>query len=126
KVVTLQALLEYSTSIADKHNIDLLGGYSQEYTKYNGLQGYRKNFLNNEFSQLDVGTPSGMTNSGVQANWPCNLSLEGPTTIIKTNICLKRTSDMTVRRGLPRAKGGACIPLFQQGGTFRMNASLTL
>src|SRR5699024_3982004 len=64
KVVTLQALLEYSTSIADKHNIDLLGGYSQEYTKYNGLQGYRKNFLNNEFSQLDVGPPSGMTNSG--------------------------------------------------------------
>ena len=62
-VITLQALLDYEKTIKD-HHFKILGGYSHEYTKYSFLQGYRKNFLNNELSELDAGPSDGQQATG--------------------------------------------------------------
>ncbi len=62
-VITLQALLQYDKSFG-KHDFRLLGGYSQEYTNYNYLQGYRKNFLNNSLSELNAGPIDGQQATG--------------------------------------------------------------
>ncbi|HRP32381.1 MAG TPA: TonB-dependent receptor [Agriterribacter sp.] len=62
-VITLQALLQYDKTIG-RHDFRLLGGYSQEYTSYNYLRGYRKNFLNNSLSELDAGPIDGQQSNG--------------------------------------------------------------
>lgn len=61
--VTLQALLDYTKKIGE-HTFKLLGGYSQEYTKYYELNGYRQDFLNNSLSNLNAASTSGQTSSG--------------------------------------------------------------
>jgi TonB-linked SusC/RagA family outer membrane protein len=62
-VTTLQALLQYNRTIGN-HEFTILGGYSQEYTRYNLVSGYRYGFINNELSQLDAGPINGQSNSG--------------------------------------------------------------
>jgi len=62
-IVTLQSLLQYDKSWGD-HIIALLGGYSQEVTKYSHLQGYKKRFLNNSLSELNTGPLSGQSAGG--------------------------------------------------------------
>ncbi|MGE7777659.1 TonB-dependent receptor [Chitinophaga sp. NPDC101104] len=62
-VVTHQDLLEYGTSFG-KHNLKALAGYFQEYTKYTFNEGFRKNFLNNNLSQLNLGSADGQTTGG--------------------------------------------------------------
>ncbi len=62
-VVTLQALLDYELNI-NGHRIAALAGYSQEYTKFNWLQGYRKNYLNNELGEINAGPNEGQTATG--------------------------------------------------------------
>lgn len=62
-IITLQALLQYDKTIG-KHDLRLLGGYSKEYTSYNYLRGYRKNFLNNSLSELDAGPIDGQQSGG--------------------------------------------------------------
>ncbi|MGO4292479.1 SusC/RagA family TonB-linked outer membrane protein [Chitinophaga sp. RAB17] len=62
-VITLQALLDYEKTIKD-HHFKILGGYSHEYTKYSFLQGYRKNFLNNQLSELNAGPADGQQATG--------------------------------------------------------------
>lgn len=63
-VITLQALLDYSTAFNEVHNLHLLAGYSQEYTHYNFLEGYRKDFLNNNLSELNAGPTEGQKATG--------------------------------------------------------------
>lgn len=62
-VTTLQALLQYDKTIGD-HDFKALAGYSQEYTSFNYLQGYRKAFLNNSLSELDAGPLAGQVATG--------------------------------------------------------------
>lgn len=62
-VTTLQALLQYDKTIGD-HELKALAGYSQEYTSFNYLQGYRKAFLNNSLSELDAGPLAGQVATG--------------------------------------------------------------
>lgn len=62
-IVTLQSLLDYETNIKE-HHIHAIAGYSQEYTGYSYLSGYRKNFLNNDLSQLNAGSIIGQTTEG--------------------------------------------------------------
>jgi TonB-linked SusC/RagA family outer membrane protein len=62
-VVTPQAILEYGLKLGD-HNFKALAGYSQEYTKYTSMQGYRQGFLNNSLSALDLGSQTGQTSNG--------------------------------------------------------------
>lgn len=62
-VVTLQALLDYSIDLG-KHSLYGLAGYSQEYTRFNWLQAYRKNFLNNELGEISAGPAEGQVATG--------------------------------------------------------------
>lgn len=62
-VVTNQYLLDYTKSFG-KHNVGALAGYSQELTKYTWDQGFRKNLLNNELSQINLGSSDGQTTGG--------------------------------------------------------------
>ncbi|HEX5152951.1 MAG TPA: TonB-dependent receptor [Parafilimonas sp.] len=61
--VTMQALADYSKSYGN-HNFKILGGYSQEYNKYTFDDGYRKNFLNNLLTDVNLGSTDGQTTSG--------------------------------------------------------------
>ncbi|HEY9258794.1 TonB-dependent receptor, partial [Chitinophaga sp.] len=61
--VTQQALLDYTKSFS-KHNFKILGGYSQELTKYTFDKGFRKGFLNNQLTDVDLASSDGQTASG--------------------------------------------------------------
>src|SRR5690625_4343830 len=63
-VITIQALLDYKKSIGYEHNIHALIGYSQEYTYYNYLEGFRQGFLNNQISELNAGPMDGQKSMG--------------------------------------------------------------
>lgn len=62
-IITLQALLQYDKKLG-AHDIKILGGYSQEYTHFSYLQGYRKAFLNNSLDELNAGPVSGQQATG--------------------------------------------------------------
>ncbi|HZK62421.1 MAG TPA: SusC/RagA family TonB-linked outer membrane protein, partial [Anaerovoracaceae bacterium] len=53
-VVTFQSILQYDKTWGN-HDFSALVGYSQEYTQFSYLQGYKKYFLNNSLSELDAG-----------------------------------------------------------------------
>ena len=61
--VIQQALLDYTKSF-NKHNFKILGGYSQELTKYNFDDGYRKGFLNNQLTDVNLASTDGQKTSG--------------------------------------------------------------
>jgi TonB-linked SusC/RagA family outer membrane protein len=61
--ITLQSTLDYTRKFGG-HTFKLLGGYSQEYTKYYELDGYRQSFLNNDLSDLNAAPPTGETSGG--------------------------------------------------------------
>ncbi len=61
-VVTPQVILDYGLKVGD-HNFKALAGYSQEYTNYYTLSGYRQGFLNNALSDLDVAPTTGETST---------------------------------------------------------------
>lgn len=58
----------YSLQVADKHNMSILAGASYEHRKYQNLEARRKNFINNELSDISGGTEidgfSGLGNGG--------------------------------------------------------------
>ncbi|MBC9932358.1 TonB-dependent receptor [Chitinophaga qingshengii] len=56
--ITQQLLVEYSKSF-DKHNFKILGGASQEQTKYTYDEGYRKGYVNTQLTDLNLGSPAG-------------------------------------------------------------------
>lgn len=62
-VVTFQHLLDYTRSFG-KHNLKAMAGYFQEYTKYTFNEGYRKNLLNNELGQVNLGSQDGQRAEG--------------------------------------------------------------
>lgn len=62
-VTTLQATLDYAKSF-NKHNFKALAGYSQEYTKYDWDEGYRRDFLNNNLGELNAGPIAGQRATG--------------------------------------------------------------
>jgi TonB-linked SusC/RagA family outer membrane protein len=61
-IVTPQVLLDYSLKLGD-HNIKALAGYSQEYTDFYVLSGYRQGFLNNSLSDLSAAPTTGETST---------------------------------------------------------------
>jgi TonB-linked SusC/RagA family outer membrane protein len=62
-VITLQGLLQYEKSWGD-HDFSVLAGYSQEYTHFSDLSGYRKDFINNSLSELNAGPVAGQQATG--------------------------------------------------------------
>jgi TonB-linked outer membrane protein, SusC/RagA family len=63
---TNQTLLTYDKSIKE-HNFKLLAGYSQELTRYDWTQGYRKSFPSNSIYELNGGAPEGQLATGSAA-----------------------------------------------------------
>ncbi|WP_161596644.1 TonB-dependent receptor [Chitinophaga vietnamensis] len=61
--LTPQLLVEYAKSF-NRHNFKILGGYSQEHTKGTFDDGYRKGFLNNLITDVNVAPADGQTTSG--------------------------------------------------------------
>jgi len=61
--VTQQALLDYTKSFS-KHNFKILGGYSQELTKFSFDDGYRKGFLNNQLTDINLASTEGQKATG--------------------------------------------------------------
>lgn len=60
---TLQGLLEYTKSFGS-HNIKALGGYFQELTLYTENSAFRQRFLNNELSEINLGSTEGQVAKG--------------------------------------------------------------
>jgi len=66
----LTSLLKYNKSFG-KHEINLLGGYSEEEFKYDWESGYRSNFVNNTQRVLSLGDPSTQKNDA--GSWDLGL-----------------------------------------------------
>ena len=66
---SFQATANYTKSFVDKHNIDLLLGYSWEDEKTRDISAGRQNFPNNSYPYLTVGSPDVQTNSGGGSDW---------------------------------------------------------
>ena len=62
-VVTNQYILDYNKTLGP-HNFGVLAGYSRELTKYTSDEGFRKNLLNNELSEINLGSTDGQTAAG--------------------------------------------------------------
>ncbi|MDF2475117.1 MAG: putative TonB-linked outer rane receptor protein [Sphingobacterium sp.] len=60
---TLQGLLDYTRNFGN-HNFKLLGGYFQELTQYTENSAYRQGFLNNELSEINLGSTDGQVATG--------------------------------------------------------------
>ena len=67
-LLTLQALVQYTKTI-EKHNISVLGGYSQEAYREDRITASRDNFPNNALYELNAGSASNMQNSGWGTEW---------------------------------------------------------
>jgi len=65
---TLQGLADYNKRF-DKHQINLLLGYSFEANQNEKSSAYRANFPNNQLTEINVGSPEGMNNSGTASEW---------------------------------------------------------
>ncbi|MFK2113177.1 TonB-dependent receptor [Bacteroides fragilis] len=61
--LNLQTLISYNNTFG-KHTVGVLAGYEQEYYREDWTKGYRKGFLNNDFWELDAGSPDGQTANG--------------------------------------------------------------
>ena len=58
-----QLTIDYAKKIND-HNFGFLAGALTEYTKFSQQEAYRKNFLNNELSEINVGSTVGQEGRG--------------------------------------------------------------
>ena len=70
RTITLFTTLAYTKTLAEKHNLHLLAGYSQEEYRTDNLSGYISQFANNELFTLDAGLDvESQSNSGTAAEW---------------------------------------------------------
>ena len=66
---TFQAVVDYSTTLWDKHNLDVTIGYTWEEESDTDLSGSRNNFISDDLPYLDAGGADGQTNSGGGYEW---------------------------------------------------------
>ena len=66
---TLFGTLNYEKSFADKHNLNVMLGYSQASFEYSKVGGYRTGVPTNEHWELDVAPTAGQTNEGSAYEW---------------------------------------------------------
>lgn len=74
--ITLNARIGYSRTFNDVHRIDAFASYEQSKYKYNGLSGYRTNYLSSALPDLDFGSKvdadkdnGGNSNETARQNW---------------------------------------------------------
>ena len=66
---TFQATADYNTTIAKKHAIDVLVGYTWEDENQRSVGGYRQKFPSNDVPYLTAGGADGQTNFGDGYDW---------------------------------------------------------
>lgn len=66
---TFQAVVDYNTTIADKHNLAVTAGYTWEDEGQRSLSGYRNNFPSDDVPYLGAGGADGQTNGGGGYDW---------------------------------------------------------
>ena len=66
---TFQATADYNTTIAKKHAIDVLVGYTWEDENQRSVGGYRQKFPSNDVTYLTAGGADGQTNFGGGYDW---------------------------------------------------------
>ena len=66
---TFQATADYNTTIAKKHTIDVLVGYTWEDENQRSVGGYRQKFPSNDVPYLTAGGADGQTNFGGGYDW---------------------------------------------------------
>lgn len=66
---TFQATADYNTTIAKKHAIDVLVGYTWEDENQRSVGGYRQKFPSNDIPYLTAGGADGQTNFGGGYDW---------------------------------------------------------
>lgn len=66
---TFQAIVDYNTTIAKKHNLSVLVGYTWEDEGYRTLSGSRNNFPSDDVPYLGAGDADGQTNDGDGYDW---------------------------------------------------------
>ncbi len=66
---TFQAVADYTTTIADKHNLSVLAGYTWEDENERSLSGNRSNFPSDDVPHLGAGGADGQTNDGGGYDW---------------------------------------------------------
>lgn len=65
----LYTYLKYDVSTSNKsHNFSLMAGYSQEYEKFENLNGYRKDFAF-DLPVIDAGSTNDWSNAGKEEEW---------------------------------------------------------
>lgn len=66
--LTSQLLAEYTNKF-DKHEVNILGGWSTEENIYKDLNAYRTNIIGNELPALNLGSTDGWKNSANENDW---------------------------------------------------------
>lgn len=66
---TFYSTLNYTTTIADDHNLSILGGYEQQDNRSTNLGGNRFDFPNNTIMELDGSSPKDQSLSGNSFEW---------------------------------------------------------
>lgn len=64
----LQGLLDFDKTF-NNHYLHILAGYSQEYNFYNSVTATRQDFYSNVLQELNLGSTTGQTNSGISNEW---------------------------------------------------------
>ena len=68
RYLTGQLLAEYKIKL-DKHDLNVLGGWSVEEQLYENLQGTRTNIVGNEVPALNLGSTEGWSNGADETEW---------------------------------------------------------
>ncbi len=66
---TFYNTLSYTTTIANGHNIQALGGYEQQSNQSPSLSGTRRGFPSNDLNELGAGSATGQTATGNTTEW---------------------------------------------------------
>ncbi|WP_339925700.1 TonB-dependent receptor [uncultured Cyclobacterium sp.] len=66
---TLYSTLNYKKIFNGVHNVNILGGYNQEYNLSRQLRGSRVHFPTNDLKELDAGAPLDQSTGGSSSEW---------------------------------------------------------
>ncbi|MEN8122445.1 MAG: TonB-dependent receptor [Bacteroidota bacterium] len=68
-LTTFYSTLNYTKTFADKHNLNLLAGYSQEASEYRYLSGRRLDFPTVDLMEINAGGTEGQVTNGSASEW---------------------------------------------------------
>lgn len=105
----------YDFSLADKHNFTVMGGVQYETQRNEALWGRKNDLITPEVPSISTSTGDIQLTDEME-HWATAGAFLESGTIIRKNICLKRTDDMTEPLNLPKVTDGDSFPLSQPVG----------